>query len=259
MYPDLYMPYYFGLYHWKRHRGALAELAIAIAAVFWSLARGRSERRLLLLGGLLLGLHSLTDLGTLFKPSPWSVDRERFDRLAANLPLEAADTVVDLGCGTGRSIVGLAPHLDPETTVIGVDRFDDDVILGNSPGLAERNARLAGVQVELVAGDATALPLATDSVDVVTISQVLHDLPEPVIRSFLQEVARICEPDGTVGIIELPLVNDEEHVSPDYWQGVIEAAGMTVESMETVPWKDGRSKAIITATPEPSSPQDRDD
>lgn len=248
------MRYYFGLYHWRRHRMAVAELLVSVVAVLATLAIGPRYSVVLLLGALALGVHAVADLRTLFKPSPWHVDRDRFDRLAASLPLDTAGTVIDLGCGTGRSFVGLAPHLPAESRVIGVDRFDDHVILGNSPGLAERNAREAGVDVEVVTGDATALPFETDAADVVTISQVLHDLPEPAIRSFLREARRICHPDGSIGLVELPLVNDETAVSPEFWREAVETTGLTVTSMETVPWKGGQSKAIITASANPSSP-----
>lgn len=247
------MRYYFGLYHWRRHRMAVLELTVGLVIILATLVGSPRYSVALILGGLALGGHAVADLRTLFKPRPWHVDRDRFDRLAATLPLDNAGTVVDLGCGTGRSFVGLAPHLSAESTVIGVDRFDDEVILGNSPTLAERNARKAGEDVEIVTGDATALPLETDTVDVVIISQVLHDLPEPAIRSFLREVRRICHPGGTIGLVELPLVNDERSVSSDYWREAVETAGMTVTSMETVPWKGGQSKAIITARTNPSS------
>ena len=246
------MRYYFGFYHWQRHRRQLLGTLVGIATAGIGLVTGGIAGIGATVAGVGLAVLSGRGLRVLFKPSPWNVDRDRFDHLATVLPLDSADAVVDIGCGTGRSVVGFADHLDPDARVIGIDPFDDEIILGNSPSLARRNAERAELDVEVLRADGTGIPIAADSVDVVTVVQVLHDLPEAAASGILAEAARICRPDGRIGIIELPLVNDERTVAPDHWRSVTEAAGMQIESFETVPWKGDMEKALLTARPPPA-------
>jgi SAM-dependent methyltransferase len=246
------MRYYFGFYHWQRHRLQLLGTLIGLVTAAIGLAVGGIAGIGATVAGGGLAVLSARGLRVLFKPSPWNLDRDRFDRLAALLPFESADTVLDIGCGTGRSVVGFAEHLDHARNIIGLDPFDEEIILGNSPSLATRNAERAALDLEVLRADGTEIPIATDSVDVVTIVQVLHDLPEAAANGILDEAARICRPDGRVGIIELPLVNDEKPVGPEHWRTATEATGMQVENFETVPWKGDMQKVILTARPSSS-------
>lgn len=241
------MRYFFGVYHWQRHVPQLLGTAAGVLGMgIGVLVGGLSGIALAVLGAIVAAV-AADGLGLLFKPSPWAVDRDRFERLAEHLPFTDAGTVVDIGCGTGRSVVGFASTLAGDTTVIGLDPFDSEIIGGNSPRLARWNARRAGIDLEAVRADGATIPLRDDSADVVTIVQVLHDLPEETARGIVREARRICRPDGRVGLIELPLVNDSREVSPEHWQRVVESAGLTVETKETLPWKDGKQKILLTA------------
>ena len=86
--------------------------------------------------------------------------------------LESGDTVLEVGCGTGANLPLLADAVGPTGRVIGLDY---------SPELLDRAARGPGrlPQVELVVGDATALPVE-GPVDAVLATFVLGMLEAPV-------------------------------------------------------------------------------
>ncbi|MFC6837701.1 class I SAM-dependent methyltransferase [Halomarina ordinaria] len=241
------MSYYFGIYHWRRRGRALALGTLALAAgALLAVASTRRTRRLLAVALGLWGARTdYRTLSKLLRPPPWRLDGEKYALLAAALPLDGADRVLDVGCGTGRSLVGLAPTLAPETTVVGVDVFDDRVILGNAPALARRNAVRAGLDAAVVRGDAARLPVADGSVDVVTACRVLHDLPEAAARRAAAEAHRVCAPGGTLGVLELRITHDGSTDPARYWRDLVAEAGFDVRHVEEVERERGRYVLVV--------------
>jgi SAM-dependent methyltransferase len=241
----------FGLYHWRRRlrRLLLGLVAVGAGLIVRRCAQRRRDGGLLALVLVGWGAHTaVRALRTMLSPPPWHLDREKYDALAAMVPLDSAETVVDVGSGTGRSVVGLAPAIGPETSVVAFDVFDDRIILGNGPGLVRRNAAEAGLDVDPVRGDAAHLPFATDSVDVLTFSRVLHDLSKADAQAALADAGRVCGPDGTVGVLELPLPHDEGVPPDQYWHDLLVEAGFTVTDRRSL---DG-SYFLYAATPAPT-------
>ena len=191
-------------------------------------------------------------LGRALSPPPWALERAKYDALATRLPLADADRVLDVGCGTGRSLVGLAPHVPSDADAVGLDVFDDRVFLGNGPALARRNAARAGLAATPIVGDAAALPLADDSIDVVTACRVLHDLEEPTAERTLRELRRVCDPDGTLGVLELPLVPDGATPGSDperYWRARVAAAGFRIDAVDRLERDGAAPYLVLVATP----------
>lgn len=182
----------------------------------------------------------------LLRPPPWTLERHKYDALVAELPLEGATAVLDVGCGTGRSLVGLAPHLSEDASIVGLDVFDSRVILGNAPALARRNARKAGIDVTPIRGDAARLPVATGSQEVVTACRVLHDLPAEDHGRALEEIRRVCAPDGVLGVLELPIVPEGlERDAETYWRERVTEAGFSVETVKRVKRKRGGEPYVV--------------
>jgi ubiquinone/menaquinone biosynthesis C-methylase UbiE len=79
---------------------------------------------------------------------------------------------------------------------------------------------------------------------------MLHDLPENTARAALSEMCRVCASDGRIGLIELPLINDERPVSADFWQELVTDAGLEIETVRTLPWPGGEGDyTVVVATP----------
>ncbi|MBZ6495994.1 class I SAM-dependent methyltransferase [Natrinema longum] len=101
---------------------------------------------------------------------------------------DVAGVGLDLGCGNCRHAELLAAHLE---SVVGLDV---------SRGLLETGQTRAlkrGFAVDLIQGDAAALPLATDSIDVAVYVATLHHLPTRAARTAsLDELARVLRPGG---------------------------------------------------------------
>ena len=92
-------------------------------------------------------------------------------RAAAACRLEAGDTVVEMGCGTGANLPYLREAVGPEGTVIGVD-FTRGVLERARAHTAEYE------NVHLVRGDATAPPIP-EGVDAVLATFVAGMLSDP--------------------------------------------------------------------------------
>jgi ubiquinone/menaquinone biosynthesis C-methylase UbiE len=245
--------YNFGLYHWRRRlRTILSALAVIFPA---EICRRTSKSRWVrlvataaMIGGAVRGA---TAARRLLPPPPWTLDREPYAALASALPFARADHALDIGCGTGRSLVGLAPSVPDSCTLLGLDVFDDRIILGNGPALAQRNGRAAGIDVIPIIGGATQLPVATDSQDVVTACRVLHDLPATEVGPALREVHRVCAPQGTLGMLELPIIPEETTAAPEeYWSNHVSRAGFTVTEVERVA-REGRAEPYVLVVAAP--------
>jgi ubiquinone/menaquinone biosynthesis C-methylase UbiE len=101
-----------------------------------------------------------------------------FDSLDSMLTGLTPRTVVEVGAGEGRVTERLVERF-PDATVIGLDLVDDD--------LAGDWAELG---VPMFFGDATRLPFADRSIDLIVGLEVLEHIPDP--GRALREIARVC-------------------------------------------------------------------
>jgi ubiquinone/menaquinone biosynthesis C-methylase UbiE/uncharacterized protein YbaR (Trm112 family) len=111
------------------------------------------------------------------------IDRIIFESWMKLLPKDAV--VLDIGCAQGRSAL---PFVENIYTVIGFDIAKKMIEVGNS-----RFKEFANPPV-LFVGDATTIPIADNSADVVVLYGVLHHLPNP--KQIAKEIARVLKPNG---------------------------------------------------------------
>ena len=118
--------------------------------------------------------------------------------------------LIDVACGTGRLLrqVRLA---FPAIQAKGIDL--SEAYLGE----AERHLR--GLRaVDLIAGNAEALPLADASQDIATCVFLYHELPPTVRRRVTAEIARVLKPGGLFVFIDSLQMGDRPG-----WDGLLEA------------------------------------
>jgi SAM-dependent methyltransferase len=114
--------------------------------------------------------------------------------LAQHWDLRSWSRVLDVGCGMGHWHRVLAPHLDRDAQITGLDREPAWVVEAGrrfhaAPGMGGRKARF-------MVGDAQRLPFADASFDAVTCQTLLMHLPQPELA--LQEMKRVLRPGGWI-------------------------------------------------------------
>jgi arsenite methyltransferase len=129
--------------------------------------------------------------------------------------IHTGETVLDIGCGAGMDLLLAAGHTGPSGHAIGVDMTDAMI------ERARKSATEAGLsQVEIRKGDATSLPVADDSVDVVISNGVLNLVPEKE-RGFA-EIIRILKPGGRLHLADIALdveLPEDARRNIDLWTG----------------------------------------
>jgi SAM-dependent methyltransferase len=116
----------------------------------------------------------------------------RWSRLAAKailqwLALPSGLQWLDVGCGTGALTQAILVTADPEA-VLGVD--------SSATFLGTAEAQIVDPRVRFALGDARALPVLSDTYDVVIAGLVLNFVPEPEVA--VAEMVRVARPGGTV-------------------------------------------------------------
>lgn len=115
--------------------------------------------------------------------------------------IDAGETVLDVGCGSGVDLLLAAQRVGPSGTAIGVDMTAEVLDLTRASALA-----LGLEQVELRLGDAESLPVDEATVDVVISNGVLN-LATDKAKAFA-EIARVLVPGGRLQLADL-VVADE--------------------------------------------------
>jgi ubiquinone/menaquinone biosynthesis C-methylase UbiE len=103
---------------------------------------------------------------------------------------EGDERALDVGTGAGALALALAPLV---REVVGVDRVPELLAQGR-----ERAAMFGNV--ELVEGDATALPFPDASFDLAATLRTLHHVPRPEL--VVAELTRVTRPGGRVLVID---------------------------------------------------------
>ena len=140
-----------------------------------------------------------------------SAFRDAFDASLARIvpePVPDKAIMVDLGCGVGTSTRRLAQNHPQAAQIVGLDMSPYFVEVGKTllelePNSMFRNATDGGTwinsierdeRIELRVGDAAKTGIASDSVDVVNLQFVAHELPSAVTLEVLREAHRILKP-----------------------------------------------------------------
>lgn len=125
------------------------------------------------------------------------------------LQLDAGESVLDIGYGTGSAVLELARRIGPEGSVTGIDI---------SPGMqsvAQEKLEESGTQakVQFDVGSALQMPYADDTFDTVFTSFTLELFPADDIPTLLAEARRVLKPSGRLGVVAMASVREGEHDS----------------------------------------------
>jgi ubiquinone/menaquinone biosynthesis C-methylase UbiE len=132
--------------------------------------------------------------------------REKLLDLVGTLrPCNGDETVLDIGCGRGLTLIGAAKRLTSGQAK-GIDLWRSEDQAGNSPEATQENAQREGVlnRISIDTGDARKLPDPDCSFDVVTSHWVVHNSANRHDRQVaLHEMLRLIRPGGMILLADI--------------------------------------------------------
>lgn len=118
------------------------------------------------------------------------------------LGLRRGIVMLDVGCGPGDYSLYASPLIGNEGIIYAVDMWEEGIAR-----LRERIVREGFSNIRPLVADAAHVPLAEDSVNVVFMATVLHDLVEArAAEPVLAEARRVLREDGVLAVIEFEKV-----------------------------------------------------
>jgi ubiquinone/menaquinone biosynthesis C-methylase UbiE len=164
-----------------------------------------------------------------------TLGRERSfrERLLEPARLQAGESVLDVGCGTGTLAIAAKRRVGPTGSVHGVDA---------SPAMiarASNKAKKAAAEVILENGLAESLPFSDGRFDVVLSTVMLHHLPRKARQQGVREMGRVLKPGGRLLAVDFagasragrgPLAHFHRHghVEPRALVDLVSGAGLRV-------------------------------
>jgi demethylmenaquinone methyltransferase/2-methoxy-6-polyprenyl-1,4-benzoquinol methylase len=126
---------------------------------------------------------------SLGRDAPWR------RRAVSATEVKTNDVALDICCGTGDMIRTFADHVPPPRLIIGVDFASRMLAHGRYDGLQ--------TPIRLIRADGLCLPLADQTVDVVTCAFGVRNFQD--LLAGLRETYRVLRPGGRVVILEFAL------------------------------------------------------
>lgn len=130
-------------------------------------------------------------------------DDYRFHHLFVDtaVPRREYRRIVDLGCGFGKSTWPFKKAF-PQAEVIGVD------FAAPCLRLAAQRANERGLAIEFRQADAAATGLSPASVDLVSSTMFVHEVPVDVLPKVFEECARVLAPGGVLRFLDFQRTGD---------------------------------------------------
>lgn len=118
------------------------------------------------------------------------------------LDVQQGQKILEIGFGTGHSLVELAKSVGPEGKVYGIDLSE------NMLEISKKRARRLKLEdrMELSCGDAVHLPYESETLDGVFMSFTLELFDTPDIIVVLSECKRVLKPGGKIVIVAMSRV-----------------------------------------------------
>ncbi len=128
------------------------------------------------------------------------LERKLRERGLELLDVQEGEAVLEVGFGTGCSLVEIAQAVGETGQAYGIDVTPEMV------GLAKERLEKAGLagRVELYEGDAREMPYESERFDAVYMAATLELFDTPEIPRVLAEIRRVLKPTGRLGIISMP-------------------------------------------------------
>lgn len=136
------------------------------------------------------------------------------DKIINKLALTGDEKVLDVGCGKGLMINGVAQRLK-SGKAYGIDIWSSKDQSRNSKEELLKNAVIEGTEnkLEIVNGDMRDMPFEDNYFDVVISSLAIHNIENKDGRKkALNEIARITKVNGKIAILDLANIQEYAHI-----------------------------------------------
>lgn len=148
--------------------------------------------------------------------------------------IRPADTVLDIGSGSGTDVLIAALLTGPDGKVMGLDMTEAmrRKAAANARAMAQAGEEIG--TVELLDGTAEEIPLPDACVDVVTSNGVINLVPDKAAA--VREMHRVLRPGGRVQIADIvvrDLPSEECRSKPQLWAECIVGATTESDYLET--------------------------
>ena len=124
-------------------------------------------------------------------------DWQQPDRVMSDLGMKPGTRVADIGCGEGYFTLQLARAVGPQGLVFAVD-----VNTRALAALKKQADQQLLTNVTVVVSESTDTRLPVESVDVLLVSDVLHEVPEAQRLPLIQSAVRALRPGGFLYLID---------------------------------------------------------
>lgn len=154
--------------------------------------------------------------------------------LSEQVPIEPDFTILDIGCGAGRSLAVLAEKV-PCGKVFGIDYSPEMVRMASKVNeqLVSQN------RIEVIQTSVSSMPFEDSLFDLVVASETIHFWPD--LSNDLREVYRVIKPSGHLVIVNKYARDEKEAAklekyfslhSPADFRKALEDAGFLIERLE---------------------------
>ena len=124
-------------------------------------------------------------------------DWQQPDRVMSDLGMKPGTSVADIGCGEGYFALRLARAVGPQGLVYAVD-----INARALAALKKQADQQLLTNVTVVVSESTDTRLPVESVDVLLVSDVLHEVPEAQRLPLVQNAVRALRPGGFLYLID---------------------------------------------------------
>lgn len=126
--------------------------------------------------------------------------RESYHQVLKETLPTTPESIVDLGCGAGRSTITLQQTF-PNATLTGIDLSPYFVAVAKhtAPQIAQNQSE----NISWIHAPAEETGLPSSSVDLVSVCLVFHELPTSAAKNIIAEAHRIVKPGGHFAIMDM--------------------------------------------------------
>ena len=134
----------------------------------------------------------------------------------ALLAIQKGETVLEIGFGTGYSLVEIVKSIGKRGKAYGIDLTPGMVKLAQRRLAKEKLIKRA----ELYEGDAREMPYENNQFDAVYMASTLELFDTPDIPIVLAEIKRVLKPNGRLGVISMPKEGYEDSIVLGFYEWI---------------------------------------